>query len=257
MYVWFDALTNYITAIGFGNEEREEARLALRSFGRRCTWSAKTFCDFTPFTGRRFCWQPVSNNRARLCAWHVARSEWTQDVEDVGNTIELDVLHRIFDRCDSLFLFARNGLRTGRTLRLRSADRSHQQRSRERPREIFRAARLTMIARYCDSRIPSGACSEDKLLLAKRTGVDTDETTVSGFIEHARDQFLQHFENLCVQQSAGVGVVDRRARRQDDLRRETVGSGQRREPETDAWRCLVSRRRNAALAERAAVSGDA
>jgi len=25
MYVWFEALTNYITAIGFGNEERERA----------------------------------------------------------------------------------------------------------------------------------------------------------------------------------------------------------------------------------------
>ena len=25
IYVWFDALTNYITAIGFGNEERERA----------------------------------------------------------------------------------------------------------------------------------------------------------------------------------------------------------------------------------------
>jgi len=37
---------------------------------------------------------------------------------------------------------------------------------------------------------------EEKLLLAKRTGVDTDETTVAGFIEHARDQFLLHFENL-------------------------------------------------------------
>ncbi len=55
---------------------------------------------------------------------------------------------------------------------------------------------LTMIARYCDSRIPSGRIPEDKLLLAKRTGVDTDETTIAGFIEHARDQFLLHFENL-------------------------------------------------------------
>jgi methionyl-tRNA synthetase len=53
-----------------------------------------------------------------------------------------------------------------------------------------------MIARYCDSRIPSGLIPEDKLLLAKRTGVDTDETTIAGFIEHARDQFLLHFENL-------------------------------------------------------------
>src|SRR4029079_16407857 len=55
---------------------------------------------------------------------------------------------------------------------------------------------LTMIARYCDSRIPSGLIPEDKLLLAKRTGVDTDETTVAGVIEHARDQFVQHFDNL-------------------------------------------------------------
>jgi methionyl-tRNA synthetase len=53
-----------------------------------------------------------------------------------------------------------------------------------------------MIARYCDSRIPSGLIPEDKLLLAKRTGVDTDETTVAGFIEHARDQFVHHFDNL-------------------------------------------------------------
>src|SRR6185503_13856451 len=54
---------------------------------------------------------------------------------------------------------------------------------------------LTMIARYCDSRIPSGIIPEDKLLLAKRAGVDTDET-IAGFVEHARDQFLEHLDNL-------------------------------------------------------------
>jgi len=55
---------------------------------------------------------------------------------------------------------------------------------------------LTMIARYCDSHIPSSVIPEEKLLLAKRTGVDTDETTVAGFIEHARNQFLMQFESL-------------------------------------------------------------
>jgi methionyl-tRNA synthetase len=53
---------------------------------------------------------------------------------------------------------------------------------------------LTMVQRYNGGRIPSGVISDDKLLPAKRTGVDTDETTISGFIEHARDQFLQHLE---------------------------------------------------------------
>ena len=53
---------------------------------------------------------------------------------------------------------------------------------------------LTMISRYSDGRIPSGAISEDKLLQAKRSGVDTDETTISGFIETARGQYLQLFD---------------------------------------------------------------
>jgi methionyl-tRNA synthetase len=55
---------------------------------------------------------------------------------------------------------------------------------------------LTMIGNYCDSRIPSGVIPEDKLLLAKRAGVDTDETTLAGFIETARDQYVLNFEGL-------------------------------------------------------------
>src|SRR5688572_33057368 len=63
---------------------------------------------------------------------------------------------------------------------------------------------LTMIARYCESRIPSPQIPEEKLLLAKRSGVDTDETTVVGFIETARDQFLLHFENLAFSRALEV-----------------------------------------------------
>jgi methionyl-tRNA synthetase len=55
---------------------------------------------------------------------------------------------------------------------------------------------LTMIHRYCDGRIPSGQISDEGLLKAKRTGIDTDETTLSGFIELARDQYQQQFEGL-------------------------------------------------------------
>src|SRR5688500_7966154 len=55
---------------------------------------------------------------------------------------------------------------------------------------------LTMINRYAESSVPSGIISEEKLLLAKRSGIDTDETTVAGFIEHARDQYLQLFDSF-------------------------------------------------------------
>jgi methionyl-tRNA synthetase len=61
-----------------------------------------------------------------------------------------------------------------------------------------------MIANYCDGKIPSGQIPEDKLLLAKRIGVDTDETTISGFVETARDQFLLHLDNLAFSRALEV-----------------------------------------------------
>jgi methionyl-tRNA synthetase len=55
---------------------------------------------------------------------------------------------------------------------------------------------LTMISRYCEGRVPAGTISEERLLQAKRAGVDTDETTISGFIALTRDQFLLHLESF-------------------------------------------------------------
>ena len=63
---------------------------------------------------------------------------------------------------------------------------------------------LTMIANYCEGKIPAGQIPEEKLLLAKRIGVDTDETTISGFVETARDQFLLHLENLAFSRALEV-----------------------------------------------------
>ena len=51
MYVWVDALTNYITGCGFPDENR--AALAL-SGRRTCTSSARTSCASTPSIGRPF-----------------------------------------------------------------------------------------------------------------------------------------------------------------------------------------------------------
>ncbi|HKO61708.1 MAG TPA: methionine--tRNA ligase subunit beta, partial [Pyrinomonadaceae bacterium] len=63
---------------------------------------------------------------------------------------------------------------------------------------------LTMISRYCEGRIPSGAISEDRLLQAKRSGVDTDETTISGFLETARTQYMQMFDTFAFSRALEV-----------------------------------------------------
>ncbi len=53
VYVWLDALTNYISALGFGRGGR---RASTGSSGRTATsgstWSARTSCASTPSTGR-------------------------------------------------------------------------------------------------------------------------------------------------------------------------------------------------------------
>ena len=51
MYVWLDALTNYLTAVGYPDTESRDYRRSGRPI---CTWSARTSCASTASTGRPF-----------------------------------------------------------------------------------------------------------------------------------------------------------------------------------------------------------
>jgi methionyl-tRNA synthetase len=178
MYVWFDALTNYITAIGFGNEERQKA-VGFEKF-----WPA-----FLLAAG-------IELPRAIVAHGMWLDPNGRKMSKTLGNTIELDVLDKYFSN-DAIRYFCLREMVFGQDGRFgyeALIDRANSDLASGWGNLSSRT--LTMIARYCDSRIPSGLIPEDKLLLAKRTGVDTDETTVAGFIEHARHQFVQHFDNL-------------------------------------------------------------
>jgi methionyl-tRNA synthetase len=196
MYVWFDALTNYITAIGFGNEERQ------RAVGFERYWPAmhlvgKDILRFHAIYWPAFLLAAVIELPRAI----VAHGMWVDPngrkmSKTLGNTIELDVLNKHF-AVDAIRYFCLREMVFGQDGRFgyeSLIDRSNSDLASGLGNLSSRT--LTMIARYCDSRIPSGKISEEKLLLAKRTGVDTDETTVAGFIETARDQFIMHFDKL-------------------------------------------------------------
>ena len=196
MYVWFDALTNYITAIGFGNQERE------RAVGFERFWPALHIVGKDILRFHAVYWPAfLLAAGIELPRAIVAHGMWVDPngrkmSKTLGNTIELDVLHKHFS-IDAIRYFCLREMVFGQDGRFgyeNLIDRSNSDLASGLGNLSSRT--LTMIARYCDSRIPSGRISEDKLLLAKRTGVDTDETTIAGFIETARDQFLLHFENL-------------------------------------------------------------
>jgi methionyl-tRNA synthetase len=194
MYVWFDALINYITAIGFGNEERERA-VGFEKFWPALHLVGKDILRFHAVYWPAFLMAAgVEQPRAI-----VAHGMWLDPVgkkmsKTLGNTVELDVLNRYFP-VDAIRYFCLRDMVFGQDGRFgyeALIDRTNSDLASGLGNLSSRT--LTMIARYAGGRIPSRAIDEDKLLLAKRSGVDTDETTISGFVELARDQFLQHFE---------------------------------------------------------------
>jgi len=107
IYVWFDALTNYITAIGFGNEERE------RVVGFEKFWPALHLVGKDILRFHAVYWP------AFLLAANIepprtvfAHGMWLDPTgrrmsKTLGNAIDLDILHRHFSNDDVRFFFLR------------------------------------------------------------------------------------------------------------------------------------------------------
>src|SRR6185436_7393713 len=190
MYVWFDALSNYITAIGFGNEQQQRA-VGFEKFWPALHLVGKDILRFHAVYWPAFLLAAgVPQPRAI-----VAHGMWVDPTgrkmsKTLGNTIELDVLNKFFP-IDAIRYFCLREMVFGQDGRFgyeNLIDRTNSDLASGLGNLSSRT--LTMIHRYCNGMVPSPVISEDKLLLAKRSGVDTDETTISGFIEHARNQFL-------------------------------------------------------------------
>jgi methionyl-tRNA synthetase len=250
MYVWFDALTNYITAIGFGNEERERA-VGFEKFWPALHLVGKDILRFHAIYWPSFLMAAGIDLPRAI----VAHGMWIDPngrkmSKTLGNTVELDVLHKYFS-IDAIRYFCLREMVFGQDGRFGYEgliDRANSDLASGWGNLSSRT--LTMIARYCDSRIPSSVIPEDKLLLAKRTGVDTDEK-IAGFIEHARDQFLLHFENLAFSRAleAAWSVVARVDKMitdakpwdlaKDENQRQTLNVVLYRAAESLRWLCVL------------------
>ena len=211
MYVWFDALINYITAIGFGNEERQKVA------GFEKYWPALHLVGKDILRFHAVYWPAfLLAAGVELPRAIVAHGMWLDPngrkmSKTLGNVIELDVLQKHFS-IDAIRYFVLREMVFGQDGRFgyeALIERANSDLAKGLGNLSSRT--LTMIAKYCDSIVPSGRLPEDKLLLAKRTGVDTDETTIAGFVETARDQFVLHLENLAFSKAleSAWGVVAR------------------------------------------------
>jgi methionyl-tRNA synthetase len=196
MYVWFEALTNYITAIGFGNEQQERA-IGFDKFWPALHVVGKDILRFHAVYWPAF----LMAAGIKMPRAVVAHGMWVDPAgrkmsKTLGNTIELDVLNQHFS-IDAIRYFCLREMVFGQDGRFgyeNLIDRTNSDLASGLGNLSSRT--LTMIQRYCDGRVPSGDISEAGRLLAKRAGVDADETATSGVIGHARDEFIRHFSNF-------------------------------------------------------------
>jgi len=196
MYVWFDALTNYITAIGFGNEQQQRA-VGFGKFWPALHLVGKDILRFHAVYWPAFLMAAeVEQPRAIVAHGMWLDPNGRKMSKTIGNTIELDVLNKHFST-DAIRYFCLRDMVFGQDGRFgyeNLIDRTNSDLASGLGNLSSRT--LTMIQRYCDGRIPQRNISDEGLLLAKRAGVDTDEAAVSDFVAHARDEFIRHFNKF-------------------------------------------------------------
>lgn len=251
MYVWFEALINYITAIGFGNLEREQVA------GFEKFWPALHIVGKDILRFHAVYW-PAFLMAAGLALPRgiVAHGMWVDPngrkmSKTLGNTVDLDVLNRHFPIdairyfCLREMVFGQDGKFSYEAL----IDRTNSDLASGLGNLSSRT--LTMISRYCNGVVPSSVISEDKLLLAKRAGIDTDDASISGFIEHARNQFLHQVETLAFSRSLEIAwsIVARIDKMisdakpwelaKDENQKQTLNSVLYRAAESLRWLCVM------------------
>ena len=195
MYVWLDALSNYITAIGDGNERNgtvgfEKYWPAFHLVGK----DILRFHTIYWFSFLQAAGLPVPAGVYAHGMWLDA--DGRKMGKTLGNVIEVDVLHKHF-QVDAVRYFVLREMVFGQDgkfgyevlIERATADLS-------KGLGNLTARTLSMISKYRDGRVPSGKIEEANYIHARRAGVDPDGGEIVSVLEHARDEFIRRFDNF-------------------------------------------------------------
>ncbi len=196
MYVWLDALSNYITAIGYGNEER--ASVGFEKYWQNVVHVVGK--DILRF--HTVYWFSFLNAAGlNLPKTVYAHGMWLDADgrkmgKTMGNVIEVDVLHRHF-QIDAVRYFVLRDMVFGQDGKFgyeNLIDRTNSDLASGLGNLASRT--FSMITKYRDGNVPDGKISEENYLHARRAGIDPDGQDIVSVIEHARDEFNRRFENF-------------------------------------------------------------
>ncbi len=220
IYLWVDALSNYITAIGYGvqdsaffNQKRmldrdpeKTGNKIAEGKGREISFEAY-WSNVTHLVGKDilrfhtvYWWSFLLAAGVKLPDTVYAHGLWLDPQgrkmsKTLGNVINLGTLHKHFSN-DALRYFLLREMVFGQDGKFgyeNLIDRVNSDLASGLGNLSSRT--LTMIQRYCAGKIPQPSISEANFIYAKRAGVQPDAQETASILEHARDEFLAAFDD--------------------------------------------------------------
>jgi methionyl-tRNA synthetase len=196
MYVWLDALSNYITAIGYGNEQQE-------SVGLEKYWENVTHLvgkDILRFhTVYWFSFLLAAGIDLPKTVY--AHGMWLDGDgrkmgKTLGNVIEPAVLKEHFS-IDSIRYFVLREMVFGQDGKF-SYENLIERANSDLASGLgnLSSRTLSMIGKYREGAIPNENITDQNFIFAKRAGVNPDSQELVSILELARDEFMRHFDNF-------------------------------------------------------------
>ncbi|HUF03026.1 MAG TPA: methionine--tRNA ligase [Aridibacter sp.] len=250
MYVWMDALSNYITAIGFGDEKRADNFDNYWSNAHH--FIGKDILRFHTVYWFSFLLAAGLGLPKTVYAHGMwLDSEGRKMGKTLGNVIEPSVLKEHF-YVDGVRYFLLREMVFGQDSKFSYeslADRSNADLAKGLGN--LSARTLSMIHKYREGKVPSGLIREENYIYAKRAGLSPDEEELVSVIELARDEFLRKFDefdfSLALESAWRViAFVDKMITHtapwklvKDDGQQETLNAVLYRSLESLRWLCVM------------------
>ena len=196
MYVWLDALSNYITAIGYGNAERAGLNIkkqwlnAMHLVGK----DILRFHTVYWFSFLKAAGLDLPKTVYAHGMWLDA--DGRKMGKTIGNVIEVDVLHKHFQTDVVRYFLLREMVfgQDGKFGYEGLIDRATADLSKGLGNLTART--LSMIEKYTDGKVPYAKMAEENYIHARRAGVDPDGGEIASVVAHARDEFIRRFDNF-------------------------------------------------------------
>jgi methionyl-tRNA synthetase len=198
VYIWFDALLNYITALGWGSPLRKN-EVGGEMFEK--FWPGVHLIGKDILRQHAILWPAmllaagVEQPRAVVAHGMWLDPQGRKVSKTLGNWTDVDLIrrHTSADVVRYVLLREKAFTQDGRLGYEIVFDRANSDLASGLGNLVSRT--LTMIRRYFDGVVPAPDISEEKRLTAKRAGVDADAQALSSSLTLARDQFVQGVES--------------------------------------------------------------